>query len=235
MPASLNSWQLAGLVVATAMLWMLYVRHKDRHQPEPHWRLLQAFALGVAALALSLLGFRALDALGVPDVGFGERPWAACYCFGIVGPLEEGTKVLVAYLFVFRWREFDEPMDGFVYAAAIALGFASAENLYTESHAAWPYQLALTVALPITHVLFSAIWGFGIGYARFSVSRPLPRMLWQVGCIALAMFVHGLYDFLIYAYPGIILHERTGPGAVDHCDLASAVTAEASARAPGEG
>jgi hypothetical protein len=55
------------------------------------------------------------------------------------------------------------------------------------------------VALPITHV-FSAIWGFGIGHARSSVSRLLPRIFWQVGSVASAMFVHGLYDFLIYEH-----------------------------------
>jgi protease PrsW len=200
MSASLNSWQLLGLILASGMLWMQYVRSKDRHQPEPRWRLLLAFALGVVAWVLSLVGYSALEALNVPDVKFNERPWTAVYCFGVVGPLEEGTKVLLAYLFVFRWREYDEPIDGFVYAAALSLGFASAENLYTTAEGGWLYQLAFAVALPIAHVLFSAIWGLGIGYAHFSVSRPSHRALWQIGSIALAMFAHGLYDFLILAY-----------------------------------
>ena len=152
------------------------------------------------AWALSFLGYNALEALQVPEIGYNEGPWTAVYCFGIVGPIEEGSKVLLAYLFVFRWREYDEPIDGFVYAAALSLGFASAENLYSVGHAGWFYQLAFTVALPIAHVLFSAIWGLGIGYAHFCVSRPSHRVLWQIGSIALAMFAHGLYDFLIFAY-----------------------------------
>jgi RsiW-degrading membrane proteinase PrsW (M82 family) len=200
MPFSLNVRQMSGLILASAMLWMTYVQYKDRHQPEPRRRLLQAFGLGIGAWGLSVLGFAALEALGVPDVKFNERPWTAFYCFGIVGPLEEGAKVLAAYLFVFRWREFDEPMDGFVYASALALGFASAENLTTTAGDGWRDQLALIVALPITHVLFSAIWGFGIAHARFSVAPPLPRVLWQIGSIALGMLAHGLYDFLIFAY-----------------------------------
>jgi len=200
MPVSFSAWQLLGLILISGVLWMHYVESKDRHQPEPRWRLLFAFALGIVACGLSVLGFIALEALGVPGIGFNEGAWTAMFCFGIIGPLEEGTKVLLAYLFVFRWREYDEPLDGFVYAAALSLGFACAENFYTLGGSDWPDQLAYTVALPLTHVLFSAIWGLGIGHARFGVSRPLHRALWQIGSIALAMFVHGLHDFLIFAY-----------------------------------
>jgi protease PrsW len=200
MVASFNAWQLLGLVLASGLLWMLYVESKDRLRPEPRWRLASAFGLGFAACWLSLLGYWAMDAAGVPDVQFGGEPWAAVYCFGIVGPLEEGMKLLPAYLIVFRWREFDEPVDGFVYASALALGFASAENLHTVGDGPWLYQLAYTVALPLTHMLFSSIWGLGISHARFLVSRPASRLLWQAGSIALAMLAHGLHDFLIFAY-----------------------------------
>ena len=199
-PVPLNTWQLLGVILASAFFWMHYVQVKDHRQPEPRRRLVTAFVLGIAAWALAILGFLTLDALGVPDIKFNERPWTAVYCFGIVGPLEEGTKVLMAYWFVFRWREFDEPLDGFVYAAAISLGFASMENFYNIPDLPWPQQLARTAALPVTHMLFSAIWGFGISHARFSVARASHRLYWQVGSIALAMVAHSLYDFIIFAY-----------------------------------
>jgi protease PrsW len=200
MSVSLNTWHLLGLILACGLFWMYYVRSKDRDQPEPRWRLLIAFALGSFAWVLSNLVYNGLEAFDLPDIKFNERPWTAVYCFGIVGPLEEGTKVLLAYLFVFRWREYDEPIDGFVYAGALALGFASAENLFTTAEGGWVYQLANAIALPIAHVLFSAIWGLGIGYAHFCVARPSRRVLWQAGSIILAMLTHGLYDFLILAY-----------------------------------
>jgi RsiW-degrading membrane proteinase PrsW (M82 family) len=159
-----------------------------------------AFGLGVAAWALAVLGFMALDAAGVPGITFGQAGWSAVYCFGFVGPLEEGTKILFAYLIVFRWREFDEPLDGFVYASAISLGFASVENFYNVPDLDWQEQLARTAALPLTHMLFSAVWGFGIGYARFCVPPSFRRTLWQAGSIVLGMSVHGLYDFLLFAF-----------------------------------
>jgi RsiW-degrading membrane proteinase PrsW (M82 family) len=196
----MNTWQLIGVIIASAMFWMYYVQLKDRHQPEPGRRLLIAFVLGIVAWAVAFVGYTALDAMGVDEIKFGETRWTAFYCFIIIGPLEEGAKLLPAYLFVFRWREFDEPMDGFVYAAAISLGFASGENFYNVPGVGWQEQLARTVALPITHVLFSAIWGFGIGYARFCIPRSYRSTLWEIGSIALAMLAHGLYDYLLLAF-----------------------------------
>lgn len=197
---SFSRWQMLGLIIGSGMLWMLYIQSKDRRQPEPTWRLALAFLLGVGACGLSVLVFSLLDAVGVPDIGLGEKPYTAFYCFTIIGPLEEGTKVLVACLFVFRWREYDEPLDGFVYAAAVALGFASLENFLDTGGTKWPTQLAHTIALPITHVLFSAIWGFGLGYARFCVAPGRRRVCWQVGSVASGMLAHGLYDFLTFAF-----------------------------------
>jgi len=201
----LNTWQLLGAILASAVFWMQYVDLKDRRQPEPRRGLLIAFLLGIVAWGMAVLGFIALDALNVPDVRFGEGPWTAVYCFGIVGPLEEGAKALLAYSIVFRWRQFDEPIDGFVYAAAISLGFASVENFWNVPSLGWLEQLARTLALPLTHTLFSAIWGFGAGHARFRVPPGARRKLWQLGTLALGMAAHGLYDFLIFAYQATFL------------------------------
>jgi len=196
----MNTWQLLGVICASAVFWMQYVQLKDHRKPEPRRRLLMAFGLGIVAWCLTMLASIGLEALGYTEIKLGEVPWTARFCFLVVGPMEEGSKALLAYLFVFRWREFDEPIDGFVYAAAIALGFASAESFYNVSELGWAEQLARTAALPITHVLFSAIWGFGAGYAHCCVTDPWRRKFWQIGSLALGMFAHGLYDFLILAY-----------------------------------
>ncbi len=205
MPVTLNTWQLLGVTLASALFWMQYVDLKDRRQPEPRRRLFVAFLLGIVAWGLTVLGFMALDALNVPSIKMGELRWNAVYCFLIVGPLEEGTKALLAYLIVFRWRAFDEPIDGFVYAAAISLGFASMENFYNLPDLDWRGQLARTLALPITHTLFAAIWGFGAGHARFAVPPGLRRQGWQFGTLVLGMMAHGLYDYVIFAFQATLV------------------------------
>jgi len=98
----MRTWQLLGVILASAVFWMQYVQLKDARQPEPRKHLLMAFGLGILAWGFTILCSLAMDAMGLPDIKLGERPWTAVYCFLIVGPIEEGTKILVAYMIVFR-------------------------------------------------------------------------------------------------------------------------------------
>jgi len=195
-----SGWAMLGMVLAAAVFWMQYVDLKDRFLPEPRTRLLMAFGLGVLAGGLALGCFTALDLLGLPDPWSRETSWMAVYCLGVIGPVEEGAKILVAWFVVFRWPEFDEPLDGFVYAAAISLGFASLENLLHLPGLSLREQLARTATLPLTHTLFGAVWGLGIARARMLMPPGRKRQLWQVGSVLLAMLLHGVYDLLIFAW-----------------------------------
>jgi RsiW-degrading membrane proteinase PrsW (M82 family) len=197
---SLNAWQLLVLVLVSAFLWMFYVQSKDRHQPEPIRRLALAVLLGVVACGITYFTYALIERLKGPDLKYGDVHSMLLYFFGIVGPVEEGSKVLVACLFVFRWRDYDEPIDGFVYASAISFGYAGAESCITLGGESWVYQLAHTVALPITHALFSAIWGLSFSHSHFRVGPGWRRRCWQAGGVATAMMVHGLYDFLVIAF-----------------------------------
>jgi RsiW-degrading membrane proteinase PrsW (M82 family) len=198
-------WQLLGAVTASALFWMQYVDLKDHLKPEPRRRLISAFLLGLIACGVAIFVFNAAERLGLPTVDSRGPGWVAAFCFLLIGPIEEGVKIFVAYLFVFRWSEFDEPIDGFVYAAAISLGFASLENLYNLPSLPLWEQLARTAALPLTHTLFAAVWGFGIAHARVCVPPGHVRRMWEIGTIVLAMFLHSLYDFLLFAYQATLL------------------------------
>jgi RsiW-degrading membrane proteinase PrsW (M82 family) len=198
------TWQVLGMVAASALFWMVYIDSKDRYRPEPPLRLVGAFAIGMGAAIAALGAFAVLssfngglgDLITQPETTFDK----AVLCFVFIGPIEEGAKVLAAWFLVFRWRVFDEPIDGFVYAAAIALGFASLENLLHLPNLAFGEQVARTLTLPITHCLFAAVWGFGVAHARLRMNPGPAFWLLQIGSIVLAALLHGLYDFLLLAY-----------------------------------
>jgi RsiW-degrading membrane proteinase PrsW (M82 family) len=103
----------------------------------------------------------------------------------------------VARRFVFRWRHFDEPIDGLVYASAVAIGFATLENLIYLPWLGWVEQAARSLTSPLMHSLFAAIWGFGAGRAAFRARTPAARFAWQAIPLATSMLIHGLYDFLV--------------------------------------
>lgn len=200
-----EGWALLCMVLAAAVFWMQYVDVKDRFYPEPRTRLLMAFGLGIVASAIAIGTFSLLDLLGMPPLWSRGTGWMAVYCLGLIGPIEEGAKLLVAWFIVFRWAEFDEPLDGFVYAAAISLGFATLENLLHLPGLSLGEQLARTATLPLTHTLFGAVWGLGIARARMMMAPGWWSRLWQVGSVLLAMLLHGLYDLLIFAWQATLI------------------------------
>jgi RsiW-degrading membrane proteinase PrsW (M82 family) len=186
-----------GFVAGGAVFWLIYFDLKDRLRPEPRRLLVVAFLLGGVAALLGLAGYRLAEWLGAPvDPGVTASS-VLLYCLLLVGPIEEGAKFLVARAVVYRWRQFDEPIDGLIYSSAVAVGFAAVESLLYLPYLDWPHQLARSLASPLTHSLFAAIWGFGLSRARFGGGSRLFRWLWQALPLVLSMVLHGLYDFLL--------------------------------------
>ena len=63
---------------------------------------------------------------------------------------KEEIAKLVPFLLVIRhFPEFDEPIDGLVYAAVVAVGFASVENLLYLAYLPWTEHLARSLASPV--------------------------------------------------------------------------------------
>jgi RsiW-degrading membrane proteinase PrsW (M82 family) len=121
-------------------------------------------------------------------------------CFVVIGPCEEISKFLAVRLFVYRNREFNEPLDGIIYAAAAALGFASLENVlyvidWHTLHLHWGMLgVRSLLALP-GHVIFATTWGYALGRQKFDPTyRVWPMVLAAAG-------LHGLYDFLLMYNP----------------------------------
>ncbi len=189
-------------VVVPILFWALYHYYKDRHLPEPPGHLIASFLLGIAAaaisrglyLALEPFGLR-LDAVALAD----ENPLALLgYSLLAIGPIEELAKMLPFLAVVIRWRAFDEPLDGFVYASFIALGYAAVENYLYLEYLTGIEQLARGFAGPVIHILFASIWAHWITGAVLA-GRPWLRP--AVLGFALAAGLHGGYDFLVLLQP----------------------------------
>lgn len=199
-----STFSAVAVLAGVALLWLLYFDLKDSLQKEPRHLLLASYALGGAAVLIASAAFALAEQLGLPRVP-GDAPREVfIYCLLAVGPIEEGAKFLVARTVIFRWRAFDEKIDGLVYSAALGIGFASVESFFY-----WPYldgmeRLARAVTSPLTHALFAAIWGFGVSRAFFKARSSLERFLWQALPLLLSMALHGLYDGLLLAWGATI-------------------------------
>jgi RsiW-degrading membrane proteinase PrsW (M82 family) len=104
--------------------------------------------------------------------------------------------------------EFNDPMDGIVYACASALGFATLENIiYVFSSLETSVTLAVGTGVVRAllsvpgHALFSSMWGYSLGQAKF---RPVEeRSGIIIRGLILAMILHGLFNFLLAEYIGV--------------------------------
>ena len=123
---------------------------------------------------------------------------SAAVSFFLIGPIEEGFKLLAVWMAIYRRPDFREPIDGIFFAATAALGFASVENaVYLGQMGPDVLVSRLLFATP-AHVLFSSMWGYSLGLARFKREGELPIVLRG---FLMAALLHGLYNFLVAVDP----------------------------------
>src|SRR5439155_1969549 len=94
------------------------------------------------------------------------------------------------FALAYQRREFDEPVDGIVYGAVSALGFAAVENVkyFTVGRLSAVIVIVRTFMSIPAHMFFGAIWGYAAG--RKLVARRTSIALF----LALAALLHGAFD-----------------------------------------
>ena len=189
-------------IVLPVVFWSAYHLHVDRHLPEPPAKLALAFLLGVGSFFLGMLAYRALGLLGLRYNAFAlaqdNLPGLFAYAVLAIGMIEEGVKMILFLLVVVRFREFDEPIDGIIYASFIALGFAAVENWLYVPHLDSAAAYARGFVSPVLHMVFASIWGYHIGRAWL---RGRMRVVTVLGWLAYTAFIHGIYDFAVLGLP----------------------------------
>lgn len=193
-------------VVMPALFWAWYHYYKDRHLPEPIGHLLLAFLLGGVAFWLGKLMYQGLEVFGLRYDAFllaeTNRVGLFWYAVLAIGPIEELAKML-PFLFAVRYfPEFDEPIDGIIYASFIALGFAALENILYFQFITSGEALARGFAGPVVHIVFASVWGYYIGRACLESRRIVLTIVVALGATAV---LHGLYDYLVIAMPAFAL------------------------------
>lgn len=184
-------------VLGPALFWIAWLYYKDRYQPEPLWAIGLAYGLGLAAALVAMWGYEVSARVGLPEDPFllaqRSRGWFLLYAVGFVGVWEELCKLVPFVLVVMRLCAFDEVIDGIIYASAIALGYASLENLLYLPELEGPALYGRAIAAPLVHTMFSSVWGLALARARIA-GQPLWRP--AVIGVAAAAVIHGLYDFV---------------------------------------
>jgi RsiW-degrading membrane proteinase PrsW (M82 family) len=192
---------LLAFIPAMIYAWITY--WMDRYEKEPLHLLGGVFIWG-AVIAAG--GSYILNTIfGIAIYSFTSDTAIADIATGSVSaPLVEealkGFAVLVVFL-VFR-QEFDTILDGIVYAAITALGFAATENVlymmqfgYAEDGWAglWSIFFLRVVLGAWNHASYTAFSGIGLAIARNN-KKPLVRIGAPLGGFAAAIFTHFIHN-----------------------------------------
>ena len=181
------------LAFAPAVFWLFYFYRRDKLEPEPRRLIIQTFVLGMLSAIPAAIAERLISGVGIFILVVALGP-----------AIEEYCKYFVVSRSVYRSQEFDEPMDGIIYAVAAALGLSSIENvgyLFAVQQIE-PGALGLTflarafLSVP-GHALFSSMWGYALGWGLL-IQDPSERQAFIRKGLWLAIALHGSFNLLAW-------------------------------------
>lgn len=195
-----NAFALGGILALVPLgIVLIGVNWIDRWEPEPRGILIFAFLWGSGAAVVITL----IIGVGVDRIASAlSLSVASAEFFGAVvqAPLvEELAKgVGIVLIFLFARKHFDGPVDGIVYAAWVAGGFAFTENILYFGGELLDTFSPIAVAevflirglmSPFAHIMFTSFFGIALGLAAR-----------RSGAVSLAGF------FALGLVPAVVLH-----------------------------
>ncbi|MFL6292460.1 MAG: PrsW family intramembrane metalloprotease [Thermoanaerobaculia bacterium] len=189
---------IPALGCAVLVYWL------DRYEKEPRLLLGAVFGWG-AVIAVIGAVVAQLFLAGMMTAATGSEKATDFAGMALFAPVTEESLKGIAVLLVFLVlrREFDSVLDGIVYAAVVALGFAATEDLfylygeYTKTGMDGLFTLfAMRIVMGIwDHPFYTSFIGIGLAMSRLSRSAAVRWLTPPAGwCVALAF--HGLHNTL---------------------------------------
>jgi len=181
-----------GLAALPAAVLIVYFYRLDKAKPEP---------IGLIGRSV-LYGFMAVfPAIGI-EIALGaflpKLPGLAgvfVEAFLVAGLVEESVKFFFLKRYIYKRPEFDERVDGIVYAICVSLGFAFVENFLYGYSDFGVLALRAFTSVPL-HALASGVMGYYIGMSKISKDgKPGSSGLYRG--LGWAVFIHGIYDFFV--------------------------------------
>ncbi len=199
----MEAFALVMLGFAPGVFWLWLIYQRDRYIPAPVYLVVRTFLWGMAVSVPVVVVETLLLVVG--GFGLGTDPAegrlalheAAFTSFVVAGMTEELAKYLVLRKTIQSSPYFRQPLDGIIFSAAAALGFASIENVgYMFSFGA-AVILSRGPFTTVAHVLFASVFGYSTGARKIGKVRSYVVPL----SVLLAMGLHGLFDFLLLSDP----------------------------------
>ncbi|HET9911599.1 MAG TPA: PrsW family intramembrane metalloprotease [Anaerolineales bacterium] len=184
-------------------LFAAFINWLDRYEKEPKLLLGAAFLWGVVIAGGGAYILNTAFGIGIYALT-GSEGAAEFGTTSIVAPIiEEGLKglAILAVFLMFR-KEFDSVLDGIVYGAVTAMGFAAIENVlyiyrngYLESgwEGFWVLVFIRVALVGMMHPFFTAFTGIGLAIARMT-RNVLVKIIAVPTGYAIAVTTHAFHN-----------------------------------------
>jgi RsiW-degrading membrane proteinase PrsW (M82 family) len=197
-------------------MFAAFINWLDRYEKEPKLLLGAAFVWGVVIAGGGAFILNTAFGIGIYALT-GSEGAAEFGTTSIVAPIIEealkGLAVLVVFL-LFR-NEFDSVLDGIIYAAVTAMGFAAIENvlyIYRNGYldggweGFWILVVIRVILVGWMHPFFTAFTGIGLAIARMTRNVVVKIIAIPTGyAIAItAHAFHNTFSGLIGGFEGLL-------------------------------
>lgn len=173
--------------LAPVVLLLFYIYNQDKKAPEPTDLLFKAFRFGVLSAIVVMLVLSPFGSSKMPENFFQSLKVS----FFEAGIPEEFFKWLFLYVLIWKSPQFDEYIDGLVYAVFVSMGFACLENVMYVIPGGMGVAVSRALLSVPAHFLFAVIMGYYFSLAKF---HPDERTRYMALSIILPMLAHGLFD-----------------------------------------
>ena len=185
---------LLALSLFPVVFLLIYIYRQDKYEKEPIGLLTLSFIGGMMCIPIDLFLVSAIRMFVYSDTAFFSAFIEAGFC-------EELCKFVMLFLIIWWNKNFNEYMDGIVYATFVGLGFACVENvLYVLGAGSESFGTGISTGIVRAllsvpgHFLFAVIMGYFFSMAKFSEKGKLGYLM--AGLFG-AMLAHGLFDWLL--------------------------------------
>lgn len=193
------------LVFAYIVYWV------DRYEKEPVALLGGVFLWGAVIAAGAAFIINSFIGLGIYFFT-GSQAFTEISTADAIAPvIEESLKgMAVLFVFLFFRREFDSILDGIVYAAITAIGFAATENIYYIYTYGFQqngingvlYMFFVRVILVgWQHPFFTSFTGIGLAVARLN-RNPLIKVIAPILGWGVAVLTHSIHNTISTIFQG---------------------------------
>jgi RsiW-degrading membrane proteinase PrsW (M82 family) len=201
---------LFGFIPMLAFAYVVY--WVDRYEKEPVVLLGGVFLWGAIIAAGAAFIVNSFVGLGI-YMFTGSQAFTELTTASAIAPvIEESLKGMACLLvFLFFRHEFDSILDGIVYAAITAIGFAATENVYyIYNYGFQPngmngilYMFFVRVILVgWQHPFYTAFIGIGLAISRLNRNLSIKIMVPIIGW-GIAVFAHSFHNTISTVFQGL--------------------------------